>query len=96
MKATFLRGLIFLLAATIIGLDARGSAEVLDAGKAQYLSNCAGCHGDDGEGKGMLSAKLRTTPVDLTTLVKRNNGVFPISTVFFGSVRKHNSVIADT
>jgi mono/diheme cytochrome c family protein len=96
MKATFLRGLIFLLAAMIIGLNARGWAEDLDAGKAQYRSNCAGCHGDDGEGKGMLSAKLRTTPVDLTTLVKRKNGVFPISTVFFGSVRKHNSVIADT
>jgi hypothetical protein len=30
----------------------------------------------------MLSAKLRTTPADLTKLAKRNNGVFPMSTVY--------------
>ena len=40
------------------------------------MSNCATCHGADGKGNGPLGAKLRTKPADLTTLAKRNNGVF--------------------
>jgi mono/diheme cytochrome c family protein len=63
-------------------LSASGWAEEVDAGKAQYLSSCAPCHGTDGKGKGRLSSKLKTKPADLTTFAKKNNGVFPLSAVY--------------
>jgi hypothetical protein len=45
-------------------------------GKQEFLSNCAGCHGVDGKGKGPLSKTFTSKPADLTTVAKRNNGVF--------------------
>ena len=66
----------------IIGLNASGWAQDLDASRAEYLSNCAACHGSDGKGNGPLSSKLRAKPADLTTFAKRNNGVFPLSAVY--------------
>jgi hypothetical protein len=66
----------------IIGLNAPGWAEDLDADKAQYLSSCATCHGSDGKGNGPLASKLRTKPADLTTFAKKINGVFPLSAVY--------------
>jgi mono/diheme cytochrome c family protein len=65
-----------------IGLTASGWAEEVEAGRAEYLSNCAPCHGTDGKGKGPLSSKLKTKPADLTTFAKKNNGVFPLSAVY--------------
>ena len=46
-----------MVAGVTIGLTASGWAEEVDAGKAEYLSSCAPCHGADGKGKGPLSAK---------------------------------------
>jgi mono/diheme cytochrome c family protein len=54
-----------MVAGVTIGLTASGWAEEVDAGKAEYLSSCAPCHGADGKGKGPLSAKLKTKPADL-------------------------------
>ena len=71
-----------MVAGVTIGLTASGWAEEVDAGKAEYLSSCAPCHGADGKGKGPLSAKLKTKPADLTALAKKNNGVFPVSAVY--------------
>jgi Cytochrome C oxidase, cbb3-type, subunit III len=72
----------WLMVSLMIGLNASGWAQDLDAGKAEYLSNCAPCHGTDGKGKGPLSSKLKTKPADLTTFAKKNNGVFPLSAVY--------------
>jgi hypothetical protein len=71
-----------LVASVIIGLNASGWSEDLDAGKVEYSLSCAGCHGSDGKGKGPLSSKFRTKPADLTTFAKKNNGVFPLSAVY--------------
>jgi mono/diheme cytochrome c family protein len=65
-----------------IGFNAPGWAEEVDAGKAEYLSSCAACHGSDGKGNGPLSSKLKAKPADLTTFAKKNNGVFPVSAVY--------------
>jgi mono/diheme cytochrome c family protein len=47
-------------------------------GQQDYLNNCAGCHGKDGKGKGPdLYVVPGVEPTDLTTLAKRNGGVFP-------------------
>jgi mono/diheme cytochrome c family protein len=47
-------------------------------GRQDYLKNCAGCHGADGKGNGPdLYVVPGIEPPDLTTLAKRNGGVFP-------------------
>lgn len=53
-----------------------------DLGKIEYQSNCASCHGLTGKGDGPLSRVLRVKPSDLTTIAKRNGGVFPANRVF--------------
>lgn len=54
-----------------------------DLGKREYDSNCAGCHGLKGKGDGPFMLVLaRKDPSDLTTLTRRNNGVFPIQRVY--------------
>src|SRR3974377_305504 len=71
-----------MIASLMMGLNASGSAEDLDPGKLEYLSNCANCHGEDGKGKGPFSDRLKRPPTDLTTLAKKNNGVFSVSAVY--------------
>jgi hypothetical protein len=39
-------------------------------------------HGPDGKGNGPVAPKLKTKPADLTTVAKRNNGVFPLTAVY--------------
>jgi mono/diheme cytochrome c family protein len=63
----------------LIACNAFASAQGIDAGKAEYRSNCAACHGIDGKGNGPVSKELKTHPTDLTVLAKKNNGVFPIN-----------------
>jgi len=53
-----------------------------DFGKAEYESNCAGCHGVNGKGGGPYVDFIRQTPSDLTTLAKRNGGRFPVQRVY--------------
>ena len=53
-----------------------------DAGKAEFMANCAECHGADGKGTGPRSATLETKPADLTVLAKHNNGVFSAGAVY--------------
>jgi mono/diheme cytochrome c family protein len=57
-------------------------AEDFDAGKAEFQSSCASCHGTDGKGKGPVSEQLKVSPADLTILAKKNNGVFPTNAVY--------------
>jgi mono/diheme cytochrome c family protein len=72
-----------MVAGVMIGLTAPGWAEEVDAaGKAEYLTSCAPCHGTDGKGTGPLSSRLKTKPADLTPFAKKNNGVFPLSAVY--------------
>ncbi len=53
-----------------------------DFGKREYESNCAACHGVDGKGNGPYNELLKRPASDLTTLARRNNGVFPIQRVY--------------
>jgi len=71
------------LSAVMLGLStvALGQSSP-DFGKAEYESNCAGCHGVNGKGGGPYVDFIRQTPSDLTTLAKRNGGRFPVQRVY--------------
>jgi mono/diheme cytochrome c family protein len=71
-----------IIANTIIGFSACASAQDIDAGKTEYQSSCAACHGIDAKGNGPVSKELKTPPTDLTVLAKNNNGVFPYDMVY--------------
>lgn len=75
-----------LTATLCAGLLAFASAAVaadkpVDLGKREFESNCAVCHGKDGRGNGPYAGLLTTRLPDLTTLAKRNGGVFPLQRV---------------
>jgi hypothetical protein len=78
MKRT---GGTLLTVSLVLGLGAHAGAEDLD-GKAEYRSRCAECHGLDGKGKGPLSQTLKTKPIDLTQLARRNRGTFSPTAVY--------------
>jgi mono/diheme cytochrome c family protein len=71
-----------MVASVTVSFSAVALAQDIDAGKSEFRSSCATCHGTDGNGKGPLSEQLRVAPADLTVLAKKNNGVFPVNAVY--------------
>ncbi len=52
------------------------------AGRADFVANCADCHGKDGKGNGPSTNVIpRMKPADLTKIAARNGGVFPAAQV---------------
>ena len=77
------RGLRWLmLTGLAAGFSAAARAEEFDIGKSVFQSSCASCHGMDAKGKGPVSDQLKIPPPDLTTLSKKNGGVFPTNAVY--------------
>jgi mono/diheme cytochrome c family protein len=71
-------------AAMTLPLLASGQQKT-DLGKREYDANCAVCHGQKGRGDGPygpMMGKGEIGAADLTTLAKRNNGVFPYARVY--------------
>jgi len=70
----------------VVGLPCAPTAALAqsntDFGKEEFESKCASCHGLSGKGDGPLSLILMTKSTDLTTLTKRNGGVFPAQKVY--------------
>jgi mono/diheme cytochrome c family protein len=54
----------------------------MDLGKREFQNKCAVCHGVDGKGGGPYAEQLKRSLPDLTTLAKRNGGVFPVSKTY--------------
>jgi mono/diheme cytochrome c family protein len=67
-----------MLAVLTFELNAAAWPQNTDFGKSLFMTSCASCHGIDGKGNGPLSEQLKLVPPDLTVLVKKNGGVFPI------------------
>ena len=76
LAMVFLGTVTFGVSAIAIG------AEQFDIGKWEYDASCANCHGRDGKGGGSFAQMLQVSIPDLTTLSKRNGGVFPIARVY--------------
>jgi mono/diheme cytochrome c family protein len=53
-----------------------------DLGQREYESKCAVCHGKDAKGDGPYAAELKRKPSDLTTIARRNGGVFPSPRIY--------------
>jgi len=57
--------------------EEQGEDERFEQGALDFLSYCAPCHGRDGTGNGPVAMELKTKPANLTTIAKRNGGIFP-------------------
>ena len=51
--------------------------DIFLAGRADFMTYCATCHGRQGVGDGPVAKQLVTNPADLTVLKKNNGGTFP-------------------
>lgn len=74
--------LVLALAASVTSVLPAFGADKLDIGKQEYEQSCANCHGPDGKGKGSFAQALELSVPDLTTLNRRNGGVFPVARVY--------------
>ena len=81
MKTASLLNRIAIVSATAV-FAGSVSAQDRDVGQMEYQSNCASCHGTGAKGDGPMSTELKRHPTDLTVLAKKNNGVFPLNSVY--------------
>lgn len=68
------------------------SSELIEKGKALYLQDCAICHGEKGDGKGLLAESLDTKPRNFTTgkfkFRSTNSSSIPTDADFFRTVTR--------
>lgn len=57
-------------------------ADDIEQGRPAYLQNCAPCHGNDGKGSGPGGVRLTIKPADLTTLARRNRGLYAPTAIY--------------
>jgi len=81
MKTARKSWLIPVMMALALPATALAQAKV-DFGKGELDANCATCHGVTGKGSGPIADLLKRSPTDLTTLQKRNGGIFPMARVY--------------
>ena len=75
----FLCGAAVMAAQTTGGSAQRASPLTIEAlsGSESFEFYCAACHGRDGQGGGPVAAALNSSPANLTTLARWNDGIFP-------------------
>ena len=71
-----------LVVATALMATAAWAQQRVDLGKREFDNNCAACHGRDGKGAGSITDLLKRSPPDLTTMTKRNGGIFPVARAY--------------
>lgn len=54
----------------------------INLGQREFEAKCAVCHGKDGKGHGPYADQLKISLPDLTTLARRNGGVFPVTRTY--------------
>ncbi len=53
-----------------------------EQGKELFMSYCAICHGEKGDGNGSMADMLKAAPANLTTIASRRNGAFPKDEIY--------------
>lgn len=76
------RGIIALSLLALSAACFAGEKAGFDAGKHEYMDHCAVCHGASGKGDAGAIDILSVAPGDLTTLSRKNGGVFPHDRVY--------------
>ena len=72
-------GIVVALAPQLSGTTQQMPALGLESltGRDSFEFYCASCHGQTGKGDGPVASALKQRPGDLTTLARRNDGLFP-------------------
>ena len=75
---------VAIAAAVSVLIGLRGiSPAAQNAGKKDFIENCAPCHGTDGKGNGPAPYVIsQAKPSDLTVLSRNNGGSFPTRRVY--------------
>lgn len=81
MNYPLLRAAVFGIAAAVASGPLFAQAKT-DPGQREYDFNCAGCHGPKGGGDGPYTRYLNVKVPNLSTLAKRNGGVFPVQRLY--------------
>lgn len=78
------KGIVVLTMATfgVVGFAQTKGSGKFDTGKREYESKCVVCHGPAGKGDGSYAELLKSAASDLTTLKRKNGGVFPVERVY--------------
>jgi mono/diheme cytochrome c family protein len=71
------------LVACALAAPALAQDDEFAAGREEFLTSCASCHGENADGNGPIASMFKDTPVpDLRKISERNDGVFPTLKVF--------------
>jgi len=81
MKARHFKRIGCVAIAALMAIGAVAQQKV-DLGKREYDNNCATCHGLDGKGNGPYVEMLKRSPPDLSTMARRNGGIFPVAKAY--------------
>jgi hypothetical protein len=66
-------------ASMVLGVSspAKAGESSISAGKVEFMTYCATCHGVSGTGEGTVAEFLIIEAADLTKMAKNNNAMFP-------------------
>lgn len=81
MNRVNMKVLGFYVGLALLGGTCAAQQGRVDLGQREFVASCASCHGASGKGDGVLRDHLTKPPTDLTTLARRNGGVFPAQRV---------------
>ncbi len=70
-----------LLYAFLLASVASGPVGADEAGRAEYMAACAGCHGPEAKGNGPIADVLSIETPDLTGISAGNDGLFPFGEI---------------
>jgi mono/diheme cytochrome c family protein len=81
MKTNAWAKFLLFLSSAVLVMGASAQSRV-DFGKRLFDTNCAVCHGPTGKGDGVYVDLLKRPMGDLTSMARRNGGVFPVAWTF--------------